>query len=192
MTKVKVFRMLDKHRFTWAMLLVVMTASLFLASLSGCRLFNPRAVAENTNIEVSQELAPSSTLTPTLFSTPVFSTAQLVNTATATRTQTPTRTSTPPVWAGFPGPTQTIETEIPRPLTEIQIPADVKITLLLGSDTFHPVVGRTDTIILVFYNPLLAKASLLSIPRDLYIYIPGFGMDRINRAYQLGLSLIHI
>lgn len=60
------------------------------------------------------------------------------------------------------------------------------MSLLLGTDTFNPVIGRTDTIILLFYNPQLAKASFLSIPRDLYVYIPGYGMNRINQAYPLG------
>jgi LCP family protein required for cell wall assembly len=163
-----------------------MTASLILIPLSGCRLFSPNATVETTPLAGDQGFTRSSSPSPTQLNIPLLKSAQPGNTPTVTRTKAPTHTSTPPVWAGFPGPTQTVETEIPRPLTEIQIPSDVKITLLLGSDTFHPVVGRTDTIILVFYNPLLAKASLLSIPRDLYVYIPGFGMDRINRAYQLG------
>lgn len=178
--------MLHRKRVVWAMLLVVMASSLLLTSLIGCRLFNPPATEEMTPLEGDQGFMLSATPSPTLLITPSIKTEQIANTPTATRTRAPTRTSTPPVWAGFPGPTQTAETEIPRPITEIQIPSDVKITLLLGSDTFHPVVGRTDTIILVFYNPLLAKASLLSIPRDLYVYIPGYGMDRINRAYQIG------
>ena len=164
-----------------------MLSSLILSSLSGCRLFNPNATVEMSPNEGDQRPLPSSTPTPTLLITPSITIEVPVNTATVTGTRRPTRTSTPPVWAGFPGPTQTVvETEIPHPLTEIEIPSDVRVTLLLGSDTFYPVVGRTDTIILVFYNPFLAKASLLSVPRDLYVYIPGYGMDRINRAYQLG------
>jgi LCP family protein required for cell wall assembly len=35
-------------------------------------------------------------------------------------------------------------------------------------------------------NPRLAKASLISIPSNLYVYIPGYTMQRINAAYALG------
>lgn len=68
----------------------------------------------------------------------------------------------------------------------IDLSPEVKVIVLLGTDTESPRVGRTDTIILAFYNPRLAKASLLSIPRDLLVYIPGHNMDRINQAYVRG------
>ncbi len=32
----------------------------------------------------------------------------------------------------------------------------------------------------------VSKASLISIPGNLYVYIPGFGMQRLNTAYALG------
>ena len=42
---------------------------------------------------------------------------------------------------------------------------------------------RTDTMMLVTLDPLGKKAGMLSIPRDLYVQIPGFaGRDRINTA----------
>ncbi len=108
------------------------------------------------------------------------------HTPTNTSIPTQTATPTPPAWAGFPGPTQAADTQIPPPFTDIALPSEVKVSLLLGTDTFNPIIGRTDTIILLFYNPQLAKASFLSIPRDLYVYVPGFGMNRINQAYPLG------
>lgn len=60
------------------------------------------------------------------------------------------------------------------------------MALLLGSDREAPAIGRTDAILLVLYNPETAKASLISIPRDLFVYIPGYSMQRINAAYELG------
>lgn len=42
---------------------------------------------------------------------------------------------------------------------------------------------RTDTMMLVTLDPLGKKAGMLSVPRDLYVQIPGFeGRDRINTA----------
>jgi polyisoprenyl-teichoic acid--peptidoglycan teichoic acid transferase len=45
---------------------------------------------------------------------------------------------------------------------------------------------RTDTMMLVTVDPLTRKAGLLSIPRDLWVEIPGFGHQRINTAYPSG------
>ncbi|MBC7255515.1 MAG: LCP family protein [Chloroflexi bacterium] len=45
---------------------------------------------------------------------------------------------------------------------------------------------RTDTMILVSIDPNTNSASMLSIPRDLWVTIPGFGENRINVAHYLG------
>jgi len=45
---------------------------------------------------------------------------------------------------------------------------------------------RTDTMILVSLDPLSRTAGVLSIPRDLWVAIPGFKYGKINTAYQLG------
>jgi len=46
---------------------------------------------------------------------------------------------------------------------------------------------RTDTMMLVSVDPLTKQASLLSIPRDLWVEIPGYGEHyRINTAFFLG------
>ena len=44
-------------------------------------------------------------------------------------------------------------------------------------------VGRTDTIILATVVPLKPHVGLLSMPRDLWVSIPGVGEQRINTAY---------
>ncbi|KUI23575.1 LCP family protein [Mycobacterium sp. GA-2829] len=48
--------------------------------------------------------------------------------------------------------------------------------------------GRTDTIMLVHLPGLMsdAPATMVSIPRDSYVPIPGYGEDKINAAYALG------
>jgi LCP family protein required for cell wall assembly len=48
---------------------------------------------------------------------------------------------------------------------------------------------RTDTMILLTIDPLARTAGMLSIPRDLWVNIPGgFDYSRINTAYSLGES----
>lgn len=44
---------------------------------------------------------------------------------------------------------------------------------------------RTDTIMLM-HIPLTGPATLVSIPRDSYVPVPGFGYDKINAAFALG------
>jgi len=45
---------------------------------------------------------------------------------------------------------------------------------------------RTDTLVIGILWPRAGQVSLISIPRDLWIYIPTVGMQRINTAYQSG------
>jgi LCP family protein required for cell wall assembly len=64
--------------------------------------------------------------------------------------------------------------------------------LLLGldeSDCASPVETtalRTDTIILVRVDPQAKRAAMLSIPRDLFVAIPGMGGKKINTANVFG------
>jgi polyisoprenyl-teichoic acid--peptidoglycan teichoic acid transferase len=44
----------------------------------------------------------------------------------------------------------------------------------------------TDTLILVTVDPMTKTAGMLSIPRDMWVNIPGFGYSRINTAWTLG------
>lgn len=64
---------------------------------------------------------------------------------------------------------------------------DLENILLLGSDTANPNnSGRTDVILIVSVNRTANTIALLSIPRDLYVYIPGWRTYRINSAYGHG------
>jgi LCP family protein required for cell wall assembly len=63
--------------------------------------------------------------------------------------------------------------------------------LVMGLDYRDWVSGegapRTDTMILASVDPLSKTASILSIPRDLWVSIPGFEEpERINVAYRFG------
>jgi LCP family protein required for cell wall assembly len=44
----------------------------------------------------------------------------------------------------------------------------------------------TDTIVLLTIDPLTKTAGMLSIPRDMWVNIPGFGYSRINTAWSIG------
>jgi LCP family protein required for cell wall assembly len=44
----------------------------------------------------------------------------------------------------------------------------------------------TDTIILLTVDPVTKTAGMLSIPRDMWINIPGYGYNRINTAWTIG------
>lgn len=59
--------------------------------------------------------------------------------------------------------------------------------LLLGADlTASDGSSRTDTIMLVNIDPQKKTAAIMSIPRDIKVVIPGYGIDKINAAFALG------
>lgn len=59
--------------------------------------------------------------------------------------------------------------------------------LLLGADlSAADGSSRTDTIMLVNIDPRTKSASIMSIPRDVKVVIPGYGIDKINAAFALG------
>ncbi len=61
--------------------------------------------------------------------------------------------------------------------------------LVLGSDHRAQTTekyGRSDTIIVVHVDPGNNYLSVMSIPRDLRVSIPGHGKDKINAAYAYG------
>jgi polyisoprenyl-teichoic acid--peptidoglycan teichoic acid transferase len=60
--------------------------------------------------------------------------------------------------------------------------------LVLGLDSRpeEGYVSRSDTIILTTFLPLKPYVGLLSIPRDLWVNIPGYGENRINTAHFFG------
>ena len=60
---------------------------------------------------------------------------------------------------------------------------------MIGSDHRYSdgsAPARSDTLMLVRMDPRTHLISLLSLPRDLWVNIPGFGQDKINAAYSDG------
>jgi len=86
--------------------------------------------------------------------------------------------------------------EYTQPLqSEADLQADTwdgksRVTLLvMGLDYRDWEAGetpRTDTMMLLTLDPLSNTAGMLSIPRDLWVNIPGYDYGKINTAYYLG------
>ncbi|MDR1711096.1 MAG: LCP family protein [Propionibacteriaceae bacterium] len=61
--------------------------------------------------------------------------------------------------------------------------------VIMGSDArSEDEDGRSDVLLIAHFNAARDKLYLISLPRDLYVDIPNFGMNKINAAYALGGS----
>lgn len=110
------------------------------------------------------------------------STATITPTGTASPTPGPTATPVDP-WENFPPPSMPSAIDIPRPMPYIEQPDSVVNIVILGSDArLHEGIARSDTLMLASLDKDRGTVTLLSIPRDLYVYIPGWKVDRINTA----------
>ena len=73
-------------------------------------------------------------------------------------------------------------------LAEPESPAAMNI-LVLGSDhrqAEEEAYGRSDTIILIHVDPDRDYLSVMSLPRDLRVEVPGYGLEKINAAFAYG------
>ncbi len=167
------------------------------------------AVPSSTNItsdagesgESLEEATPVDTAVPPQTDTPGPSpTASNTPRPSATPTRTPSPTITPtfrpqvaPTLAETGAPTEfregvpTPSTAVPSPVPTFETPREITNILLLGSDTpLGSVSVRTDTMIIVSINHENQTASMVSLPRDLFVYHPGKIMARLNTAVSLG------
>ncbi len=105
---------------------------------------------------------------------PTPTTTDLVMSATAILLTTPSST--------LPATSTPLATE--TPLTS----SEAVTILLLGNDRRPGEQGipRTDTLMLLRVDPERNRIALLSLPRDLWAEIPGYGAARINAAYVWG------
>ena len=124
----------------------------------------------------------------------------MVEPTTIPGTETPLPTETPAV-SPTPRPLPTlmmpgnVDPQIAPPTAiPTQVPIvdrrgqDILNILLLGNDGELTDDGyiRTDTMIVVSINRSAGTVSMLSLPRDLYVYMPGWTMQRLNVAYIHG------
>ena len=62
----------------------------------------------------------------------------------------------------------------------------IKNIALFGLDSTDGETGRSDAIMIATVDPIHNKVKLTSIMRDSYVYIDGYGNDKINHAYAYG------
>jgi LCP family protein required for cell wall assembly len=158
-----------------------------IGAYAGIRSYAPAAAREQ----------PTETWTPfrPATETPVVAGRTLTPTATQTvSTPLPLATPTPsniaPPWAPYAGPIHPAPTEIPMPAAEIEQGENSLTIALLGIDKSETKGAyRTDAIMILTLDRDRNSAALISFPRDLYVYIPAYGMQRVNIAFQQGKEL---
>ncbi len=159
----------------------ILIGLLLAVGVTGCRL--PLTLAEGSPGVPLPTADPHSTATQTPF-IPSPPTATLPPSAYYTPTSSPTPVDP---WEGFAAPVEDSATEIPRPHAELEMQDGVMNIVLLGSDERSYSSGyRTDALVIVSLNPQNNTITMLSLPRDLYVYIPGWRMDRVNTAEPRG------
>lgn len=128
--------------------------------------------------------ATSTTIPPQIASTqiilPTAAPSPLSLEPTVQPSQKPTMLPTP-----LPSNTPT-----PQPVIQMGQSNEPVTILLLGSDRRpgEPEPSRTDAVIVAHIDPQRQRVALLSIPRDLWADIPGYGYTRINAANVLGTT----
>lgn len=83
------------------------------------------------------------------------------------------------------GPTPVPATPVPTLVPA----AGPRVTVLVLGVDYRPGEAeppRSDVVMLMSLDPATGDAAVLSIPRDLYVDIPGYGPNRINTAYYFG------
>jgi LCP family protein required for cell wall assembly len=86
------------------------------------------------------------------------------------------------------GPASDTAVQPARPALKPPPPGDAVTVLVLGNDRRpgEEDVPRTDVVMLIHVDPQQERIAMLSLLRDLWIDIPGYGASRINSAYRLG------
>lgn len=93
----------------------------------------------------------------------------------------------PQVFAGLDDSQRPKATATP-PAQNSAAPTDgiAQTFLLLGSDLVNDGISRADTIMMVRLAADRKGAEAISIPRDSWVNIPGYGMNKVNAAYAFG------
>ncbi len=88
---------------------------------------------------------------------------------------------------GLTATEQFSDTAVPPPAEPVVLPPGTINMALLGIDT-RPKLGfaNTDVIIIASVNPDVPAVTLLSIPRDTLVYIPGWRSHKVNTAFAHG------
>jgi LCP family protein required for cell wall assembly len=86
-----------------------------------------------------------------------------------------------------PTPEPSASTPTPAPGSPPAWSSQTENILILGTDQrVEGQAWRTDTIMVVAIDHQNQRVGIISIPRDFWVQIPGYGMSRINQADYLG------
>ncbi len=145
--------------------------------------------ALNTSPASTQSDNPTETATATITATNAETVVPSQPTATI-QLQAGTPNALPtPLLPDNADPNEVAVTAIPTkvPLVDRNGNDLVNIMLLgVDSELTGDNVDRTDTMIVVSINRTTNTVSMLSFPRDLFVYIPGWTMQRLNLAFTHG------
>jgi len=128
------------------------------------------------------------TYTAVLPPTPTHTTAPTDAPLPDPETATPTPDLPEPLPTAIPMDAPDQGAGIPTPMPLLEQSAETVNIVLMGTDVTEG-NWRTDTLIVVSVDPNLPSVSMLSIPRDLFVYIPGWKMSRINTADYHGMRV---
>jgi polyisoprenyl-teichoic acid--peptidoglycan teichoic acid transferase len=110
------------------------------------------------------------------------------NPPTMVPTAEPTLATLPSIASGRAADATSIPSQSPLDLSRLPrwSRGDVVSLLVLGIDRRANEPPRSDTILLTTIDVARKQASVVSVPRDLLVDIPGHGQERINAAFSFG------
>lgn len=92
---------------------------------------------------------------------------------------------------GNNNPLQLVKAFTPAQLKESNGRVNLLVAGYSADDSGHQGATLTDSIMIVSIDQVNNKAVVLSVPRDLWVNVPGYGYQKINAVYQEGgMSLL--
>jgi LCP family protein required for cell wall assembly len=167
--------------------------------LGGCGVFAPRPTSAQAALPFALvTAAPNASPTPTPFQPIPLSPTATIPPSPTPDPFTATPTVPPPTETPLPTIDPNILVNTLVPFSTIEASGNSQVLnngqetvnfLLIGSDRRSGTSFRTDTMVIAILRPNEGQVSLISIPRDLWVFVPGWQNQRINTAYQHGISV---
>jgi LCP family protein required for cell wall assembly len=89
---------------------------------------------------------------------------------------------------GDKNPLQLLSAFTPAALKQTDGRTNILLAGYSADDAGHQGADLTDSIMILSINQADKSAVVISVPRDLYVDIPGYGYSKINAAYEYGQS----
>lgn len=91
------------------------------------------------------------------------------------------------VFRGTAGTAAALKKEVTPDLLDGEGSGRVNVLLLGRGGGTHDAPDLTDTLMIASIDPVNKKTTLLSIPRDLWVTVPGQGVSKLNAAFEKGV-----